>query len=372
MQTINSLVIKSMRGDLRQGGILVSGTIDGDTDLLISGDNVRLIGKAFADTDDPVFREYFNGHVLEDPDYNFDAFTSRAAVRIGTANYRMTGRLQAIGFTEQGSPANDHQIAATMRISSCFTHAVQRHCNFIFDATTMPDGIITETDIDTADTALARFNARGGGNFWQVLVNQYSGGEEGGVQFHRPYFNRLNKLFSLPAAPFQPSPPASKGTLTKEHLRGKVRVIVRNAKLADLTGQVQITAVQSSNSVLTSKFPALQPTRGRIVVKNSGIWADSQGDVDTMAQNLYNWLNRPYTLIVEVDPGLIIFGDDGKGLDLGDKITVTYDGPAEDAITGAGVSLDLSAQDFWVYKYGVTFDSEGRMAKGTLELEADN
>jgi hypothetical protein len=372
LETINSLVVKSIRGDLRQGGSLVSGTIDGDTDLLASGDNVRLIGKAFADTDDPVFREYFNGHVLEDPDYSFDAFTSRASVQIGTANYRMTGRLQTIGFTEQGSPANDHQIAPTMRISSCFTHAVERHCNFIFSATTMPDGIITETDIDTADTALARFNARGGGNFWQALINQYSGGEEGGVQFYRPYFNRLNKLFSLPAAPFQPSPPASKGTLTKEHLRGKVRVIVRNAKLADLTGQVQITAVQSSNSVLTSKFPALQPTRGRIVVKNSGVWADSQGDVDTMAQNLYNWLNRPYTLTVEVDPGLILFGDDGKGLDLGDKVTVTYDGPAEDAITGAGVSLDLSSQDFWVYKYGVTFDSEGRMAKGTLELEADS
>ena len=372
METINSLIVKSIRGDLRQGGSLVAGTIDGNTDLLAGGDNVRLTGKAFADTDDPTFREYFNGHVLEDPDYNFDAFSSRASVQIGTANYLMTERLQAIGYTEQGSPANDHQIAPTMRISSCFTHAIERHCNFIFDATTMPNGIVAETDIDTADTALARFNARGGLNFWQVLINQYSGGEEGGVQFYRPYFNRLNKLFYQPAVAFQPSPPASKGTLTKQHLRGKVRVIVRNAKLADLTGQVQITAVQSANSVLTSKFPALQPTRGRIVVKNSGIWADVQADVDTMAENLYNWLNRPYTLSVEVDPGLIIFGDDGAGLDLGDKITVTYDGTAEDAITGAGVSLDLSAQDFWVYKYGVAFDSEGRMAKGTLELEADS
>jgi hypothetical protein len=372
METINSLVVKSIRGDLRQGGSLVTGTIDGDTDLLASGDNVRLTGKAFADTDDPVFREYFNGHVLEDPDYNFDAFTSQASVRIGTANYLMVERLQAIGFTEQASPANDHQIAPTMRISSCFTHAVQRHCNFIFNATTMPDGIVTETDIDTADTALSRFNARGGGNMWSALINQYSGGEEGGIQFYRPYFNRLNKLFYQPAVPFQASPPASKGTLTKEHLRGRVRVIIRNAKQADLTGQVQITAITATNGSLTSKYPTLQPTDGRILLKNTGIYADVQADVDTMAENLYNWLNRPYTLSVEVDPGLILFGDDGLGLDLGDKVTVTYDGPAEDAITGAGVSLDLSAQDFWVYKYGVTFDSEGMTAKGTLELEADN
>ena len=372
METINSLVVKSIRGDLRQGGSLVTGSIDGDTDLLASGDNVRLTGKALAGFDDPIFREYFNGHVLEDPDYSFGPFRSQASVQIGTANYLMTERLQAIGFTEQASPANDHQIAPTMRISSCFTHIVQRHCTFIFNATTMPDGIVTETDIDTADTALALFNVRGGDNFWQVLVNQVSGGEEGGIQFYRPYFNRLNKLFSQPAVAFQASPPSSKGTLTKEHLRGRVRVIVRNAKLADLTGQVQLTAVQSSNSVLTSKYPATQPTRGRILVKNSGIFADAQADVDTMAENLYNWLNRPYTLMVEVDPGLILFGDDGQGLDLGDKVTVTYDGPAEDAITGAGVSLDLSAQDFWVYKYGVTFDSEGRAAKGSLELEADS
>lgn len=372
METINSLVVKSIRGDLRQGGSLVAGTIDGDTDLLSGGDNVRLTGKAFAGYDDPIFREYFNGHLLEDPDYSFDAFTSQAGIQIGTANYLMIERLQAIGFTEQASPANDHQIAPTMRISSCFSHVVNRHCNFIFNATTMPDGIVTETDIDMTDTALARFNARGGGNFWQALVNQYSGGEEGGVQFFRPYFNRLNKLFYGPAVAFQASPPASKGTLTKELVRGRVRVIIRNAKQSDLTGQVQITAVKSSQEILTSNFPALQPTAGRILLKNSGIWADSQGDVDAMAENLYNWLNRPYTLSVEVDPGLIIFGDDGTGLDLGDKVAVTYDGPAEDAITGAGVSLDLSAQDFWVYKYGVTFDSEGKIAKGTLELEADN
>ena len=372
METINSLVPKSIRGDLRQGGSLVAGSIDGDTDLLSGGDNVRLNGKAFAGFDDMTFREYFNGHLLEDPDFSFDAFASQAGVQIGTANYLMTERLQAIGFTEQASPANDHQIAPTMRISSCFSHVVNRHCNLIFNATTMPDGIITETDIDTTDTALARFNARGGDNFWQALINQYSGGEEGGVQFYRPYFNRLNKLFYQPAVAFQASPPASKGTLTKEHLRGRVRVIVRNAKQSDLTGQVQLTAFKSDQDTLTSTFPALLPTAGRILLKNSGIYADVQADVDAMAQNLYNWLNRPYTLSVEVDPGLILFGDDGAGLDLGDKITVTYDGPSEDATTGAGVHLNLSVQDFWVYKYGVTFDSEGKAAKGTLELEADS
>ena len=371
MQTINSLIIKQIRGDLRQGGSLVSGTIDGDTDLLASGDNVRLLGKAFADFDDPAFREYFNGHVLEDPDFSFDAFTSRASVQIGTANYLMTGQLDEMVFTEEGSPANDHEIAATMRISSGLSHIVNAHCNFVFNATTMPDGIITQTSIDTADTALAQMNVRGGNNFWQALISQVSGGEEGGVQFYRPFFNRLNKLFYQPAAPFQVSPPTSKGTLTKEHIRGRPRVTIRNAKITDRTGQVIMKAVDAANGIFTSKFPALLPTAGRIKKVNTGVWADTQARVDTLAQNLYNWLNRPYTLLIEVDPGLIVFGDDGAGLDIGDKITVTYDGPTEDAATSAGVHLNLSAQDFWIYKYGVDFDSEGRMGKGRLTLEAD-
>lgn len=372
METINSLIIKSIRGNLRQGGSLVSGTIDGDTDLLASGDNVRLTGKSFADFDDMVFREYFNGHTLEDPDFSFDAFTSRAAVKIGTANYLMTGQLDTMVFTEEGSPANDHEIAATMRISSGFSHIVNAHCNFVFNATTMPDGIINATSIDTADTALAKMNVRGGNNFWQVLVSQVSGGEEGGVQFYRPFFNRLNKLFYIPAVPFQASPPASKGTLTKEHIRGRPRVTIRNAKITDKTGQVILKAVDATNGTFTSKFPALLPTAGRIKKVNSGVWADTQARTDTLAQNLYDWLNRPYTISIEVDPGLILFGDDGKGLDIGDRITVTYDGPTEDAVTGAGVHLNLSAQDLWVYEYLVNFDSQGRMAKGRLTLEADN
>ncbi|MEE8208303.1 MAG: hypothetical protein V3T88_05045, partial [Nitrosomonadaceae bacterium] len=193
-----------------------------------------------------------------------------------------------------------------------------------------------------------------------------------GVQFYRPYFTRSNKLVYQPAAPFQSSPPASKGTLTKEHLRGRVRVNIRNAKPNERTGQVNIVAVKGDNDFLEAKFPLLQPGDGKIVVKDSGVWADTQGRADILAQNVYDWLTRPFTLNVEVDPGLILFGDDGQGLDIGDKIQVTYDGPAEDTATGAGVHVNLSSAVFWVYKYSVSYDANGRTGKGTLELESDN
>ncbi len=373
MQTINNFVVKQISGDLRQGGSIVTGTVAGDTDLLEFGDHIRLIGKSFADFDDLEFREFFNGHVLETPDFSYGPFSSQTPVRVGTANFLMLGgTLQDIAFTENGSPANDHQIAPTMRISSCFAHVVERHCNFLFNATSAPDGIIFSTDYDTSDTALARLNVHKDNNFWNALVNKLGGGEEGGVQFFRPFCRRDNELVYQPASLFQSSPPASKGTLTKEHLRGKVRVNIRNAKAQERTGQVNIVAVSGDNTFLEAKFPLLQPEDGRIVDQSSGIWADTQARADVLAQNVFDWLTRPFTLNVEVDPGLILFGDDGTGLDIGDKIAVTYDGPAEDTATGAGVHLNLSAAVFWVYKYGVPYDADGKAGKGTLELESDN
>lgn len=373
MEINNRIAVRSIVGDLRQGGTLVTAAIDGDTDALQFGDNVALSAKSFAGFDDIAPRTIFDGHVLETPDYSFDPFTSQVQVRLGTANYLLRGgHLQDIGFTEQGSPANDHQIAPTMTISDCYSHIMQRHCNFVFDATEAPDGIILERDIETSDTALARLNVHKSDNFWSALVQQLGGGEEGGVQFFRPRYTRRNKEVYQPAPHFMTTAPTSKGTLTKEHLRGRIRVTVRNAKPSERVGQVQIIAAATSNTIFSAKFPALLPGDGKIIVKGSGIWADSQARADTLAQNFYEWLTRPYTLQVAVDPGLILLGDDGQGLDIGDKIAVTYDGPTEDTATGAGVHLDLNAADFFVYGYSVNWDAANKTARGTLTLEADN
>lgn len=369
MQENTRLVINSISGDIRQGGTLVSGRIDGDTDAIQYGDNLRLMGKSNSSYDDPIWREYFNGHILEDPSYDFDALSSSLTFRAGTANYLMKGRIQDVAFTEQGSPANDHQIAATMRLSSCFSHLAAKHCNFVYNATTNPEGIIFSTDYDTADTALSRFNFNKSNDMWSALVSQLGGGDEGGVQFFWPYFRRTNELV------YQGAPHTlaltSKGTLTKEHIRGRVRVTTRNAKAEDIVGQVQLIAVGGDNSFYESVYPTT-PGDGRIVEVKNNLWADSQARTDTMAQSLYEWLTRPYTLTVQVDAGLVLFGDDGAGLDLGDKLAITYDGPTEDTATGAGVDLNLSAAAYYVYAYNVTFDPIMRQARAVLTLEADN
>jgi hypothetical protein len=68
----------------------------------------------------------------------------------------------------------------------------------------------------------------------------------------------------------------------------------------------------------------------------------------------------------------VFFGDDGAGLDLGDKVAITYDGPAEDTATGNGVHINWSAQAFFVYRVDLRQDPVNKIAKCTLTLEADN
>lgn len=369
MQENTRLVLQSLNGNIRQGGSIAQFRLNGDTDAIQYGDNIRLMGKSNSDFDDPVYREFFNGHALETPSYQFDPFTSGLTFRAGTANYLMRGRIQDVAFTEQSVPANDHQIAPTMRLSSCFSHLMSRHCNFIYNATESPEGIIFSTDYDTADTALTRFNFNESNNMWSALVQQLGGGDDSGVQFFWPYFRRTNEIV------YQGAPHTlgltSKGTLTKEHLRGQVRVAVRNAKAEDIVGQVQLIAFGGDNASYESVYPTT-PGDGRIVEIKNNLWADSQARLDVMAQNVYEWLTRPYTLTVQVDPALILFGDDGEGLDLGDKLAITYDGPSEDTATGAGVHLNLSAAGFYVYQYSVSFNPDTYQGTGTLTLEADN
>ena len=73
-----------------------------------------------------------------------------------------------------------------------------------------------------------------------------------------------------------------------------------------------------------------------------------------------------------MDPGLILFGDDGLGLELGDRLNLDYDGPTEDAVTGHGVAVNFNSQSMFVYKADVRFDDEGKMATGQITLEHDN
>ncbi len=368
MDLTNVFLPRDLHGSLQRGGWLLSGEVLGDTDGLTFGQNVSLEGISGATYLDADWRLFFNGHCLSDPDnLQFDKYTSRAQIQIGTADNLLNGYVQAIGFSQQASPQHEHQMT-DLRLSYIAEHILKRHCNALYEAGRTPEGVVTVLDINHADsTPLTIRNTREGNSLWK-RVQEVGGGESAG-EFFRAWFNRRNEFYYQPAPAFWTSPPVAKGTLTADHIKPPVQVRLNNNRTGERLGQVKLMAVKDATTVYSSEYPT-SPGNGSRLSVTSGVFANSQARTDTLAERLYKWNTRPYTLQVEVDPGLVLLGDDGRGLDLADAVNVTYDGPGDDG--GAGVHLSLSAAKFYVYEVRVTFDLTGKSARAVLTLEADN
>jgi len=370
MERLSKLIPRQLSGDLRQGGWVLQGNLAGDTDAVSSGQNWQLRGRSGAGFYDTNWRVFFDGHITGTPnDIRISRYFSEANVIAGTGQALLAGEaLQAIGFTEQASPANDHQITG-FSLADAVQHILERHCNIVFNGVTMPDGIITDTSIDTTNsTPLTRYNVDESDNLWQA-IQSIGGGEKSG-EFYAAWFDRRNKFYYQPSPAFFATPQTSRGIITADNVTGPVSVTLNNAAVGDRIGQVILTATKDEQTDYDSTWPT-SAGRGRILRATSGIWANSQARADTLAERLYKWLTRAHTLRVPVDAGLILFGDDGRGLDLADKIEFSYDGPAVDAITGAGVHIVFNRQAFFVYGASVSFDVGAKAARGTLLLEQD-
>lgn len=363
------IIPQQLTGDLRKGGWQLKALVESDTDALAYRDSIRVMGRSGADFLDSEPGEVFNGHVISEPDeMQVERFTSRVKIMAATVNdFLESGHLQAIAFTDQASPSNDHQVNG-LDFAEMVDHIIRRHCNAVFDATEMPDGVVTSLDVDTANsTTIDRFNVPQSDNFWRSLQT-LGGGDQSG-EFYFCWFDRRNKFYYQPAPAFWSTPPTSKGTLTKDHIWSmKIR---RNANQPkERIGQASITAHADFDTLYTASYPP-NPGRGKILPPKKGVYAQSQARADTLAQRLYQWLTRTYTVTVEVDAGLALFGDDGQGLDLGDKVALTYDGPTEDADTGGGLHINWDARDFFIYNIKVDFDAAGKVGRAFLTLEQD-
>ncbi len=350
----DKIIVQSINGNLKRGGSIATCYTLGDTDIVQYGDTVRLITPSGENV-------YLIGNVINDPSITYDGLTSRATFQVSTANGLMDGRLQAIGFTEQASPTNSHQITPTMTFGDLVDHILRDHSNLIYNATTMPDGVITDVDIDFNDVAVDRYNVRQSNDFWSTLVANLSGGEQGGIQFYRPYFTKLNG-FKYKAAPhFRASAITSKGLLTKSSILGKVQLTQNTRKVA----QVQLAALANGNVQYSANYPA-SPLDGEIFEILQGVYTDSQSRTDGFAEGLYKWLSRLYTARIQVHPEIIL----REGVDIGDKVEITYDGPTENATYGNGVHVNLNAHNFIVYGYSVENDHLSQSSRAYLELES--
>lgn len=370
------LLVLNIDGDLRRGGWQVNAQVNGDTDLVSQGLNWLIEGKSLAEATDLDWRTVIDNFITSNPNFSFNRYSSQARVQAGTVdNFLMGESLQSISFAVVASPANSHE-ATSWRFSEMVEHILQQHCNYIYDPTGAagsPNGVASlELDSDSTNFTTNGFYyiVHKSDNMWSSL-QRIGGGEEGGGEFFRPYCRRDGTIVYEQAPPFKSPQPTSKGTLTKDHIRGTVQVTFHNSNPGQRVGQVQISVVASPTVTYNAKYPA-SPQPGKIIQKTSGIFASSQARANVLAERLYRWLTRSYTLQVEVDAGLALFGDDGDGLELGNKLLVTYDGPAESVTTGHGVHLDLDAQSMFVYGVDARYDAANRSGTAILTLEHDN
>ena len=355
--------VVSLTGDLKRGGWVANCRVGGDIDLVVAGDLVSIAAKSVFNPTEP--QPYFNGVVLANPDaMTFTRLQSSVTFQVVTTDSLLSGEsVQSIGFTQQAIPTNSHQIVPPMLLSDLVDHILRDHTNVV------SDGNVTVLNFLSAESVnLLRYNTQKSNNIWRTL--QKIGGGEMSGEFFRPFFNRKNEFFYQPAPFFLPSPPASKGTITKDHIWGTVRIKFNNNQPSARTGQVNLSSVKDFQTVFKSQFP-LAVENGKIVQKDSGVFASDQSESDRNAERLFKWLTREFTLTIEVDPALIMFGDDGAGLDLADKIHVTYNGLVEDADTGFGMTLDID-DDFYIYGAQIKPNVEALSGSGTLTLEKDN
>ena len=361
MANKQALIPAQLIGDIKRGGWRLTDNIQGETNAIGTGQQRELLAKSGASFVDTTFRQVFNGNAIANPDnIQFDRYTSQTNVICGTGNEFLSGEaIQDIGFTSQITPLNDHQIT-NMSLASIVDHIIRRHTNLVFDATAMPDGIVTTLNIDfTNSVKLERYNVSKSQNMWRTLQN-IGGGESSG-EFYRCWFNKANEFFYQPTPMFGSE--TTLGTLDSSMFWNRPRIKLNNNQPGKKIGKVQITAVKNFNTIFTSSFPN-PPGDGKILPSKDGIFAANQAESDLFAQRMFEWLTRPFTVTIGVDPAIIAFE-----VDLGDKVTLDYNGPVD--TVDSTLHIDLSG-DYIVYGARIQFDSRGYFASGSLILEFDN
>ncbi len=301
----------SLNGDLRRGGWIMSAQVEGNTDAVITGDYLQGQARCLAGWVDPAFRFGFDGFVLGEPNFSFDRYGSAANFQFGTVdNLLAGGSLQDVSFAVAASPANSHE-ATSWRFSQMIEHLLRQHCNFIYDVTGVngsPEGPIITLDFDANSTQFATngdyFIVNNTTNLWNALQT-IGGGEEGGGEFYRIWCTRRNVIRYQPAPMFASPAPTAKGTLDKSLIRGTAQVSYINNQPGQQIGQVQIVGGIRAANIYSAQYPS-NPGTGKIFQKKSGIWAQSQARANTLAERLYKWLTRPYTLTLQVDAGLVL------------------------------------------------------------------
>jgi hypothetical protein len=353
-------VIATIEADVNDGGWRASGQVFNDNDKLTWYQRFNSWFDLYAGGWSVLPRPAFLGHLLPEKWEKtfqtsvtpFNAFTAQ--------EFMKRGDIQGIFFTDQGSPANKHQII-DMTLAKIFYEIFGGHCNLMradqaiydnslwggaFSTTTWPEGFMPISFDFINSTAIDSYEIKQG-NFWQRLQ------ELADVDFYYTWIGKDSTLHFEPHPMFAPVLPTPVFDLDSAWLAEPLQIENRNT---EQVGQVRLSGTTPAGLQIFGNYPS-DPTAGPIKTKGNYI-----GTADTLmsdiAERMYLFENRSHTVGATINSGI------GLLVDLMDRITITY--------TSAADGIIWSAKPFWIHaiKVDVLANFTCR-TELTLEAEGD-
>jgi len=339
-------VIATIVADVNDGGWRASGKIFNDADRLTFYQSIECWFDLYTDAWEATPRPAFIGHLL--PDQWEKTFQSSIAPfgAFTAQEFMKRGEIQGIYFTDQASPANEHQING-LTLAGIVSHIVGQsgengHCNLVRGV--WPEGIIT-LDLDTANsTAIDTYEIKQG-NFWQRLQ------EIAKIDFYLLWMGKDNVLHFRPH-PMSGSLPSVVFDLDKNLMSEPLEIETRNT---ENVGQILIDGTTPAGLQINGKYPT-EPTAGPIVHK-SGYIATANTKMSDIAERMYKFDNRSHSVTTQIGNGI------GLLIDLMDRVSITYSSTTD--------GIAWSEKKFWVHQIKVDI-LQNFTAKTTLKLEAEN
>lgn len=354
-------IIGKISGDVEAGGWEASGRVLNDADALDFYQQVLAWFDLYAGGWSDAQRSAFSGHLLPEAwkrtvqgsDAPWKAFTAQ--------EFMKQGELQGIYFQDvASSPANRHQII-DMTFAAIVYEVLGGHCNLVladdataYDSTlwggsfttpTFDDGFLA-LNLDFTNSAAVDSYAFKDGKFWSRLK------EIATAEFYQLYVDKTNTLNYVPHPMFGASVPDIVLTLDDGLLLEPLTIERRNT---EAIGQMVLHGTTPGGTQITGTYPA-DPNPGPIM-RRGGYMLDSATDLDAIAQRMYLFETRGYTVTAEIGNGV------GLLLELLERVAITYSS-AQDGIS-------WSSKPFYVHKIDVDV-MDGFTAKTRLVLEQEN
>lgn len=339
-------VVGRIEAALDRGGWQASGVVLGDADRLDFYQEIEIWLDLYAGGWEAQPRAAFRGHLLPEP-WQRLIQTSQAPWSAFTAQeFMRQGQIQGIFFKDVASPANQHQING-MTYADIVEHILGKvgqhgHCNLVRGV--WPEGILT-LDIDRINSSPVNEYEVKAGNFWSRLQ------EIAEIEFYLLYVDKSSILHYVPHPMFG-TLPAPVLTLSSDWLLQPLTIERRNTEQA---GQIKLHGSTPAGLQIAGKFPA-EPGAGP-VVERSGYVAANNSQMNAIAERMYRFSNRGFTVTARIGNGV------GLMLDLLDRLQITYSSAAD--------GISWSAKKFWVHGIAVEILSNFT-ARTTLTLEAEN